>query len=211
MPPLPPVAKVIRTAINGSLQGSPTALIQHWLYSGSQGAPSDMDNFASAVLLSYKAAVLPHHNSDYSIITVTAVDLTSSVAPSGEFTQINAGGVTSAGTNAQTCCVISHKIARRYRGGHPRSYLGGFSASDLQDQRTWSNTFLSTIFTAWSTYITDVQTSGITPMAPYTAYSVSYRSGNAPRVTPVLDVIFASEPQPRLCTQRRRLGPLLVE
>src|SRR5579859_3052731 len=67
---------------------------------------------------------------------VTLEDLTSNVGAVGIDTTGAQGGDTGVETPAGVAVIVSESIYRRYRGGHPRQYLAGLPASNLQTPQT---------------------------------------------------------------------------
>lgn len=211
MPALPPVPKVIKTAINGLYGDASWANILHWLYTGAGGSQADMVTFATTVIDAFVNDLLPHLHTGVHTSDVVATDLTSSTAPEATVINVQNGGAIGTGMAANTATVISHKIARRYRGGHPRTYLVGMETGNMTNFQQWAGAWLATIETAWNAFVTDCESGVPASLGTITPVSVSYRSGGVARVAPVIDVITASAVQGRVCSQRRRLGVLSVE
>jgi len=136
---------------------------------------------------------------------------------------VNSTGVS--GTSASpelaggTAMVIRKKIARRYRGGHPRIYVPGMLQSFLASATQWASSPLATVVAGYNAFIT-AATAASNPAAIGTIehVNVSYFSGftnktfpsgrthpvPTPRATPVVDLIIGTVGNPTPGSQRRR-------
>lgn len=205
MAPLPPVPDVIKASLNWQIQGNHTAeSILHFVYAG--GPPSS--SVCSALAADIQAAAVSNLKALLPIGTLlgqcTVLDLASATGAQG------VGGTATAGTRsgqplvASTCVVMNHSIARRYRGGKPRSYCPFGIATDPQTAGTWQAGFLTTVNTAWSTFITTALAAASGGVTLTEFASVSYYHAKVLRTTPVVDPITQSLARTRIGTQRRR-------
>ncbi len=115
---------------------------------------------------------------------------------------------------------MRNQIARRYRGGHPRTYLGALVSADLAGPAIWNATTLASLVTAWAGLMGDiaarVDTWTASPGAQHVNVSyyfgfhnVTYPSGRVRSVptlrsTPVIDFVTNYGSNPNVCSQRRR-------
>jgi hypothetical protein len=132
MPALKPVTGVARVSCRGTSQGVAIVNVFHVKTNGGLMTLPDITYITNLVGQAYETNIIPRLNGNYSGDTVRGVDLTALVGQ--EFTRALAGtpGATSAQTPQNAACCITWKIARHYRGGHPRTYVGPlpFSAID---------------------------------------------------------------------------------
>lgn len=205
MPPLPPVTDVIKASLNWQLDDNLTAeSILHFQYSG--GAPSSSD--CSALGADIQASAVTNLKALLSTVNkigpCVVLDLGSSTGAQGLGGTATAGTRSGNGNPASTSVVMGHHIARRYRGGKPRTYLPILNSADLASTGTWQSSVLTTVGTDWAAFITTAlaATSGSTTLTNFV--NVSYFHGGTLRTTPVVDTISASTPRPRIGTQRRR-------
>jgi hypothetical protein len=211
VPPLPPVADVFRWEMLGTYEDAHWANVFHVGYSFT-GVPTqtDIDNVNEALKdvfdTNITALMTAACASTQSILT----DLTSSTGLRSEVTETVAGSVTTGNQLPASMAIgVSWPIARRYRGGHPRSY---FVASTDTYARAASSKLISTGgIASWEAGALGLF-SGV-PGAVSGAYlslalgAVSYRTANAPRVTPLWEPFTGTGVvHPRFDTQRRRLG-----
>lgn len=102
---------------------------------------------------------------------------------------------------------ISWPIAAHYRGGHPRSYVGGLPTIAMNDQRTWDSSFRDNVVDGATSFIADVEELTLASHAVELGI-VSFVDANAWRSPPVFRH-FTGTPviDARIDSQRRRLGP----
>lgn len=102
---------------------------------------------------------------------------------------------------------ISWPIAAHYRGGHPRSYLGGLPTLAQADQRTFDSSFRDNVVAGADSFISDANSLTLGPSTVHLGV-VSFVDANAWRSPPIFRH-FAGSPviDARIDTQRRRLGP----
>jgi hypothetical protein len=211
MPPLPAVNKVIRTALNQAIGDADVVNVFHWLYTGVGPTLDELTTWATTAIDSWADHVMPQLHNALTLNDIVATDLTSDTSPEATVIDVVPGGATGDGMATNVATVLSHKISRRYRGGHPRTYLCGMETQKLNTFQVWTDTWINTIQSAFNSFVTDAVASPPTGIGTISLVSVSYRSGGVMRDTPVVDPIISTVGQYRVCSQRRRLGQLLAE
>lgn len=102
---------------------------------------------------------------------------------------------------------ISWPIAAHYKGGHPRSYIGGIPTLAMNDQRTWDSSYRANVVSGANSFLSDAN--GLSLGTNNVELGiVSFVDANAWRSPPVFRH-FAGTPviDARIDSQRRRLGP----
>jgi hypothetical protein len=220
MPALPPVPNCLKLTMLWTIGGDSTAqTVTHWTYTG--GAPSAADCITLAALWvsgsgAHFPAVTP---TNVRCTGAVILDLASNTGNEGQSASSWVGTRTGAQMNGATCFVVNHEVARRYRGGKPKSFLPFGVAGDLTDPQHWSSSFVSTAGGAWVTTAgAFVGSAGGTTTISHQA-SVSYYQGYNPPTTspsgrvkqtpklrsvPVVDLVTASIGSSRPGSQRRR-------
>lgn len=211
MPALPSVNKVLKVAIEAAQGDAVINTILHFAYAGATGSPTDLSTLAQDIYNAWASEFMAHLVSSLVLEGVKLTDLSSDTAPVGEYFASTPGSSASAPLPSNVAMVLSHHIARRYRGGHPRTYLAGVDSTQMTNTQQWSGGALALFLGQWNAFQSAVEALSISTFTPLTFVSVSYRSGNAARVTPVVDSVLSTGVQDRICTQRRRLGQLLSE
>jgi hypothetical protein len=150
---------------------------------------------------------------------VTATDL-SSLSGARAVTAVNfPGTLATPDLPAEVSFDMEYVIARRYRGGKPKTFLTGRPASDLSDEERWLAARITSNVSNWQTFINNVATHAPAGMGALTHVSVSYYAGftvitnpithrarNVPslRGAPVVDTIIGYKGDARPGSQRRR-------
>src|SRR4029453_4305229 len=130
MAQLKPVQGVARIAVRGMANGRPIVNVFHmrkYTVPGGTSLPwtqSEMTTLAGFVNTQFKAKFESLLNTAYVGDTITAIDLTSQTGYEGSATNTTSGSGAGAQVPQSACACITWKIARHYRGGHPRTSLG---------------------------------------------------------------------------------------
>lgn len=202
-----PVPGVVKTVVEGNINGVSCNNIFYWLMDDLAG----LDNaqalqVATAVHQSYSSHLLAWITSAYTLKQTTSEDLTSASGGTSAFASSASGSFGAQEIAASTATLVTHKIARRYRGGHPRTYLPPFSGLALADPQHWTSANTNGLQTAWGAFVTAVVAATVTGNTISQHVSVSFHSGGAPRAVPLVDPIASSVVELMVATQRRRIG-----
>jgi hypothetical protein len=206
MPALPDASKVLRCAFRQTVQGQSNINVFHVKYDGAGGNQSDLDSLANDLGNNWATAANAIQDADAVNDEITVVDLTSATALTS-VQPLTGHGTHSGGMTPANCALcVSWKIHRRYRGGHPRNYIGGIPITAYDDERAFSTTFAGLALSGFDTFRTSVP--GITGAAygNLKLVSLSYYHDKAIRAVPVTDDITATAVDRRPDSQRRRLG-----
>lgn len=218
MPALPAVSKVVRCDFHFSQTGTGNIQIREFFsYSGVLGT-TDAATWLAAMMAALGTFTSTKLSSTLDLVDGELTDLTSTSAPQVLNSSGAAGGDGAQPAAAGTALVIRKHIVRRYRGGHPRTYLPGVSAADLSNPAVWNPTYLANMVAAYQTFITSsltgapmaVGTTALVNVSYYQGFTVHIKpSGRAqniptPRVTPVVDQVVNISGNPRAASQRRR-------
>lgn len=206
MPPLPDAAKVLRGAFVQTLDNQEMLNIFHIAYDGAGEDQGDLDALAADWGAALKTFINPQQEVDVLNDRLEVVDLTShtaltSVAPLTG-TGTHSGGLMA----ANTACCVSWKIHRRYRGGHPRTYIGGLPIGALASEREFTAAYANAVAAAAQAYLAAVPGFTAGAYGVLLPISLSYFTMNAPRVTPFRDEIITASVNHRIDSQRRRAG-----
>lgn len=218
MPALPAVPKVVRFSFHYTYGEDKDLVTRDFYEYGGTLSPGDLSTWTVAAGLAFSSNLIDHMHTSVSGLDVVAEDLSSATAPTSTAPLPGVGLAAGATLPASASIVISKKIARRYRGGHPRSYLGGWGATNLHDEQTWDPTFLASVLADYNTYVTALQAACPVAASPAVMVNVSYYQGFVnhtfpsgrvrpipqPRVTPVVDLVNTFVAQSSVGSQRRR-------
>jgi hypothetical protein len=219
MPALPDVPQVARITVKQSVGEDVDVINRIFIkYSGTAPTDSDMSTYCESAFNSWVTNMSPLQDAVSTLLEVLGEDLTSNTSAVGNFTGSHAGTGSGAGVPAGVAAVISAGIARRYRGGHPRTYIGGLLASYAATAQTWNSTFITDLEEAWGTWTGDLVSTDLGSAVVLSTVNVSYYEGfhafeypsgryrNIPtlRSTPVVDTITGYTVSPKIASQRRR-------
>jgi len=127
-----------------------------------------------------------------------------SLADGEQFTYAPSSSVTGAKPAPlpnETAFCVSLRTGHRGRSARGRWYLVSVSGNDRSDPNTLTNAYVTDIIDAMQLLINDLTTAG-TPMI-----IVSYRSGGAPRVTPVKFTVLSALAVDAVVDSMRRRKP----
>ena len=220
MPALPAVSDTVRVSLIGSLAEDSLVVSRFYMRYFTGSPPADLDTAATAIAGHWNTDLAAATRSDYTLTQVELEDLTSATSPVGVAVTSHAGTRSGVKLTASASALLRFKVGRRYRGGHPRLYYVGGVQSDTLDAQTWQTTYLSTLVTAWNTFIAhvvgDLNTAyGASDFAQvnvsfYQGFTnVTYPSGRTyprptTRATPVVDDVISVTANPKVASQRRR-------
>jgi hypothetical protein len=215
---LPNVPRVIRfdffSAFQSSLRQRDRIFIQ---YSGSLST-ADLTTIIGTASTSWNTNISPQQSNLYTLQQIQGTDLSSPTAPQNVATVNRVGGSALSQNPASLAIIIKFKIARRYRGGHPRFYLGGTFITPGQSTTNWASTYATNVNTAWTNFIaallagppaavgtlTHVNVSYFTGFHTVTTTSLRQRSVPTLRAVPLIDLVLAYSVNPIFGSQRRR-------
>lgn len=218
MPALPTIPNVLKASLLWSVSSDVdvrTGL--YFSYSGAAPNNSACNAFATAAYNSF-GAFGEDWDDDTSLTGCEVIDLSSASGGVGLHSASVVGSLTHPISGA-SCVLVNYQIARRYRGGRPRSYLPWGDQTTVGNRQTWGGTFVSAVETHIGDCFSGIigQTSGGTTISQHV--NVSYYEGftvetnpgtgrarNVPklRTTPVVDTIVGFSVSTRIANQRRR-------
>lgn len=118
------------------------------------------------------------------------------------------GAFSDNGLPAQVAMCISWQIAPHYRGGHPRTYLGGLTEGAVDSVNTWTGGMITAAASAAVAFHGDLEAiTGISSGISTVEHGItSFVRAGAWRTPPVFYRIAGATVDARIDTQRRRLG-----
>lgn len=216
MPVILPPINAVKMVFKGLLNGLPCNTQHHIEYGGTAPTVSDLNTWAGSIADTpphpWKFYLNTFFSHDFTLTEIDIVDLSSSSGAVGLATYSVVGGDTfPAPTNAASV-LTNWKIARRYRGGHPKTFWPPFGDDNVQDALHWKSaqitSFAAQLFPFWAA-VNALAPSG---MLPVTLASISYFDKTTVptpphlRTSPVVDLIIGETTPTKIATQRRRMG-----
>jgi hypothetical protein len=220
MPALPNVPNVLKATVDWHVEADALAQTIHYFrWSGSASA-ADLSSFANAMVADGLTQFQGLCSDQVGMTSATCRDLTSAMgneATAGTPWNGTRGAVI---LPPAAAVVISHSIARHYRGGHPRTYLPLGEGGDVTNGGLWTTGLTTAAQTAWGAWV-----AGLIGGSPYGSLTiqnivnVSYfgppnrtitgstgrvRTVSTVRAVPIVDTITGHVTRSNIGSQRRR-------
>lgn len=208
MPPLPALPGAVRIRIEQSMAGVNLQQVQHAVRTGAQvpWTQADVDQLAGNVRAAWVNNFLPLQVTALTLGSVVVEDLSGPLGPVAQATGSDPGTDVGAPLSSNAAACISWTISRRYRGGHPRMYVGGIAQTRLQDSNTWLPAFVTAVDAASEAFRTAVNATVLAGGGNAQLAVVHYRQNLVPLDPPLSSVISGAVVDTRVDSQRRRLG-----
>ena len=206
MPAQAAVPGVARCAVRGTASGAAIVNVFHVKWSGGAMSTADVTYIANLVKTAYETNIAPRLNGTWSGDSVRAVDLIGLFGAEATVPLAGTPGSSSLNVPQSACACITWKIARHYRGGHPRTYVGPLHTSHIESPTSLASTYMASLLTSARAFRTAINT-GTTAGNTMRLVSV-HRTLNGVQlsVPDVVDIDDAAVDS-RIDSQRRRLGP----
>lgn len=219
MPALPSPGKVVRVTLQFT-DGSDTNILNriYFSYTGSVSA-ADCTSINNKIDTGWGSSMATNITSNVQLISVTTSDLSSATGAEVTTTYTTAGSNAGTKLASGTAIVMQNKLARKYRGGHPRTYIAGMPEAALLNANTWVTATANNALSGWIQVLNAVVSSPPADLGVVAQVNVSYyqgfsvitspttgRSRNVPklRTTPVVDVVQSVGVNLKVGSQRRR-------
>jgi hypothetical protein len=201
------VAGVARVSVVGTSAGVNIVNVFHVASVSGSWSQLDVNALATGMRAAFVNRFLSSLSTSYLLNTVTATDLSSINGRTGTATGSTPGtGGTGTSVPNSLAVVVSWQIARHYRGGHPRTYLGALATAILLNQTTFTSTFVSSLQTNANSFLNDVPQIVLPSGTTGFLVAVHRRLNGALLTPPQTSAITGAAVDNRLDTQRRRLG-----
>ena len=221
MPPLPNQPGVLKIDHHFTIGEDIAALCRwHVRYIGSAPTAADLNTFATYLSAQWLGSMVGLYHTTTALTAIDITDLTTPTSAFGSNTTPHAGGLVGQEQPAATCLLCTYHIARRYRGGKPRTYWPFGDADQLSDPQTWTVPFLSNCQTGIDQYFNATTFHAVGPATTQELVSISQYHGFTPVLNPITgrtrdvptvrpvaiapDLLGPPIIHPRPATQRRR-------
>lgn len=220
MGPLPYINGVIRADLLWT-DGADSDVMSrlHFAYTGGPPSPVEATAIAAAIQGAAVTFLIPRCNDNVQLRGVDVIDLSGELAATGTHLATVDGSEAGNVLPAGVAVLLNHHVARRYRGGKPRTYLPCFGANDQDTASSWLAASVDALEAAWSSFIGAVAaiTAGTTAVGAHV--NVSYYQGYglgrprsnghlyyppSVRDAPIVEPITSTSVNPKPASQRRR-------
>jgi hypothetical protein len=146
-------------------------------YAGTAPTGANCTTLAGDVEAAWAADIAPLQHPTVLLTEVDVLDIATDTGLSGQWNGSLAGSATGNILPIQVAMDVEYGIARRYRGGKPRTYLPIGTYNDLADQGHWDASFVTATNTAVTSFFTAIQALVVGAMGALTHVSLSYYKG----------------------------------
>jgi hypothetical protein len=178
LPPLP-ASPVLRVALIYTHDSSLEAGQRFYLsYSGSAPSGSNCATLAGDIAGAWNTDLAAMVNGDWTLTGVDVIDIATRTGASGTWDGSHAG--TDAGGDsmpAQTAMNIEFNIARRYRGGKPRTYLPPGCINHLVSDTQWNSSWVTDANSNWGAFMTAIEALDVGSLGTLAHVNLSYYHG----------------------------------
>src|SRR5262245_23053982 len=174
-------------------------------YTGNAPIAGDLNSISVQAGNAWNASFAGLVNTSAALTEVICQDLASDMGQQGNAVVNHVGTRAGALIPVNVACVLSWHIARRYRGGHPRSYAPFGVGADVSAGHLWNTGAQQAFQSGANAFLTAMNAITIGGSS-YFLINVSYHTAHALRPVPTRDPILSVSVDDRIDTQRRRLG-----
>ena len=191
--------------MEGSCTGIPTANIFHASYGGTPPTATQAATLAGNLIGAFRSSFQALVSTEYLCNLCRVTDLASSTGAVAESAAGWAGTLAGQALPNQTAMLVNWLVGRRYRGGHPRTYLAGLVQIELSNPTTWDPSYLGEWQIAVNNWHSALNGGAIGSFGPFSHVNVHMIHLGAYVVPPLVDPILSGAPNPTPGTQRKRL------
>jgi len=187
-------------------------------YAGSAPTGANCVTIATDIAAAWASDLSALTPEDIALNEVDVLDIATDSGLSGQWTGTNTGTRGASGVPYQIAMNVEYGIARRYRGGKPRSYFPFGVLGDFQSDATWTSAFVTATNTGVAAFFTAVQAISVGAVGALEHVNLSYYKGftniaNSSgreravptyRTTALLDTITGYSAKTLLGSQKRR-------
>jgi len=207
MPPLPIAPNILRVTHTGTYGSAKWANVFHLRFSGGPPGQTDLNTLAGALATQWGTNIKALCNTTVSMTGTEVVDLSSYSGLTANSAVSQTGTVAATAVlPANVALVVSFKISRRYRGGHPRMYLTGQNGTNTTSATQWTGAWATTATAAFEAWRTAINALTYASLGTIRLVNLSYYSGKVLRASPWPDDVNSCIVHGRVDTMRRRLG-----
>lgn len=206
MPRVDHVPDVLKVEFLWNQDGLPAANVKYVLYSGTPPTAAACAAIADSLGGAFWTETLwQYYAATTALEAVRVTDLNTVDGAVGSHAFAAPGTSVGVTLPAGCCALVNHTIARRYRGGHPRTYYPAPTTVAYSAPNAWASDFVTDLGSAEAAYALEASTFSDSGCEGVYNVNVSYVTDDADRVAAVVDQITGSIVSGTIRTQRRRL------
>ena len=198
-----------RIRIGFAVDDKPAA-IGMWFLGTGEPSPGDVNDFAALVLDTWVLQIQPVLSAQCLVKLCEVTIQEGSIEVGGHASTSEPGAGGGAALPANSSAVISWHTGEHYRGGKPRTYVPGIDSDSLLNLYLYTDEFIGSLRSGANSFLSDFNGLALPGDWGSVSLGVWHRwSGGVAIDPPVFAPFFSAGVQPRVCTQRRRLGHTL--
>lgn len=176
--PLPAVPAVLRCALSGVIGTGYVFLTRFYVgYSGTAPTNAELTTWNGVVGTAYGTYLKALVDTNNELTQIETTDLSSATAAAATTAEAITGTRSGTDATADMCVVTSYRIARRYRGGHPRGYWPMGTMTDVAGPGTWSGSFITSVNSNMANFMNAICTAPWSGGGTLGQENVSYYEG----------------------------------
>lgn len=163
MAPLPDVHDVLQIGLqwnDGTGQWGSRFFMQ---YGAAAPDADDLTNYCDDIAAAWDTNLAPLTANDYTLVQVTAEDLTSDTNASGQWTGSHVGTDSSDPLPSNVSADIQFVISYRHRGGHPVLHHAPGGVTRLATARQYATSYQTDLAASWNDFIAAISTDSHIP------------------------------------------------
>lgn len=218
--PFIPVPGVCQAKHTGTINGFNWVMIHHFANnSQNPWTPAQAQSLANSIGSRFGSQFQPLMASNVTWGAVTVADLTNQTpAQAGSSHASWTGTAATTAEPGNVSLMINFVIPKRYRGGHPRTYMPPPPTNQLTTTNQWNNTILGEFVSGFAAMVSSIVgdmagagVPGLTHCVPTYTYTyvddpTHHRYHHVKSGLSAVYTVQSYEGQPRVCHQDRRLG-----
>jgi hypothetical protein len=149
----------------------------YFSYSGSAPTGANCTTLASDIQGAWSSHLAALISADLSLTEIDVLDIATDSGLSGQWSGSVAGSRSGTPLPNQVCTNIEFNIARRYRGGKPRTYLPAGLLADEATNESWSSAYITAVNAGFAAFISEVEGLSVGAIGTLAHVNLSYYKG----------------------------------
>lgn len=205
--PAPP-DDTVRLVFHGGTFGKTMISVMWLALTATSRSTTDLNTICTSIMNNWKTAVQPAMHNQSGVDSLEAIWKTPGGGEiiGGSGASFTGSITTGALEDAAACYLFNWRINAYYRGGHPRTYLGGIPTIVVTNGSDVDGATASAIQGRLLTFLNAVNALTAGGITACQLGTVSFAHANAWRTPPIFRGYTGVAVSPKIATQRRRIG-----
>lgn len=146
-------------------------------YAGAAPTGGNCATLASDIEAAWLSHLAPNIHQDYALTEVDVLDIATDSGASGNWTGVEAAGLSDTAIPSNCAVNVEFDIARRYRGGKPRMFLPPPGVSEMATTEHWTSGYQSAVATGIGAFFTAIEALSVGAVGTLAHVNLSYYKG----------------------------------